>query len=303
MHRDDHPVGDPAAGGAVVPGFVDRLRDGVGGEAEDDQTAGDGDQLPRELEPDDEARGHQDVEEVARVRGSPEQLEQDADDDRAEDDAGLAALAAEDDHRVDGDQEHEVELEREHGRVRRREQRPGQRRGRRPEGEAHQLQPVHGHAHHLGGECVLALRAPRASGPRVVDEAEQDEHRCEEAERDEVVADGERAAVLDGQLLAEEVERVDAKDPVRSAGHVPGTEEELVPVRRECLEELEEEERDDRQVVAGQPARRQPEQQSRDTADHDDDRDRDHRPHVDSVVVGVEQRVRVGADPVEGDEA
>ena len=109
--------------------------------------------------------------------------------------------------------------------------------------------------------------------------------------------------MLDGELLAEEVERVDPEQSVRASGDVAGPEEELVAVRRQRLEELEEEQRHDREVVAAEPSRGQAEEQPDDRPEHDDRRNREHRPHVDPVVVGVEQRVRVRAEAVERDVA
>ena len=63
------------------------------------------------------------VEEDARIARIAQQLEQDADQHRAEHDAGLAAGAAEDHHRVDDDQEREREREREDARVQGRDER------------------------------------------------------------------------------------------------------------------------------------------------------------------------------------
>jgi hypothetical protein len=60
---------------------------------------------------------------------------------------------------------------------------------------------------------------------------------------------------LDGDLSSEEVERVDVEDPVGAAGDVAEVEEELVAIERERLEELEEEQRDDCEVVPAQPSR------------------------------------------------
>ena len=69
--------------------------------------------------------------------GSRSSSSSDADHERAEHDAGVIALAAEDDHRVDGDQRARNENdEREHAGVQRREERPGERRDGRAEGEA-----------------------------------------------------------------------------------------------------------------------------------------------------------------------
>ncbi len=76
----------------------------------------------------DEREQDDDVEEAARVAGVAEHLEQDADDDRAEHDPGLAAGAAEDDHRVDGDQQRELEVLREDAAVERRGERARERR-------------------------------------------------------------------------------------------------------------------------------------------------------------------------------
>ena len=79
--------------------------------------------------------------------------------------------------------------------------------------------------------------------------------------------------------------------------------EEVVPVRRHGEEELEKEERDDREVVAGEASRRQADEEADDRADHDDERDRDERRQVDAVVIRAEQRIGVGADAEEGDVA
>ena len=98
----------------------------------------------------------------------------------------------------------------------RRDDRPRERRDRGPEGEAHQLQPVHGHPHHLGSERILTQRPPRASGARVVDEPKRHVHDHEEPERDVEVADREDAFALDWQLVPEEAERIDAEDAVRA---------------------------------------------------------------------------------------
>ena len=128
---------------------------------------------------------------------------------------------------------------------------PGQGRDRGAEGEGHQLQPVDGHAHHLRGERVLAQRPPRAARAGLVDEAERDEDDDEEDQCDVEVGDVEDALVLRRQLPAEEAERVDVQDPVRAAREIVA--EEAVPVRGHDVEELDEEQRDDGEVVAAEP--------------------------------------------------
>ena len=95
---------------------------------------------------------------------------------------------------------------------------------------------------------------------------------------------------------AGQAEGVDVEDPERAAGDV-------LPVRRHRLEELQEEQRHDREVVAREAPRRQAEHETRERADHDDERHRDERRQVDAVVRRVEQRVRVRADAVERDVA
>ena len=137
-----------------------------------------------------------DVEEDARIARIAQQLEHHADDHRADVTPGEVALAAEDDHRVDGDQQREREREREHAALQRREERAGERRDGGAEAERHQLEQVDRHAHRLGRERVLAQRAPGAAGARVVDEVQRDVDDREEGERDVEVGDGEDALVL-----------------------------------------------------------------------------------------------------------
>ena len=120
---------------------------------------------------------------------------------------------------------------------------------RRAERERHQLEPVDRHAHQLGRERVLAQRAPRAPRARVVDEAKRDQDDDEERERDVEVPDVEDPAMRDRQVVAEDVERVERGDPVRAVREVDP--EEGVAVDHEHEEGLEEEQRHDRQVVAG----------------------------------------------------
>ncbi len=204
---------------------------------------------PREAQRRDEADDDDGVEQHARVAGIAEHLEQDADQHRADHDPALAAGAAEDHHRVDRDQEREREREREDAGVQGADQRAAERGDRGAEREAQQLEPVDGHSHHLGRERVLAERAPRATRAGEVDEAQQDVDDDEERERHVEVGDVEDAALArDVERAAEEAERVDVEQAVRAARDV--VTEEVVAVRRHGEEELQEEERHDREVVA-----------------------------------------------------
>ena len=179
---------------------------------------------------------------------------------------------------------------------------PRERSDRGAEREAQQLEEVDGHSHHLGRERVLAERAPRATRAGEVDEAQQDVDDDEERERDVEVGDVEDAPLArDGDRAPEEAERVDVEQAVGAARDV--VTEEVVAVRRHGEEELQEEERHDREVVTCQPSRRQSDEEADDGSDHDHGRDRDDRGQVDAVVVGAQQRVGVGTDPVERDEA
>ena len=121
-----------------------------------------------------------------------------------------------------------------------------------PKLNAISLSTVHRHAHRLGRERVLAHRPPGASGTRVVDEVERDVDDREDGDGHVEVADGEDALVLDGERVAEQLERVDAQDPVRPARDVVSV--DRVAVGRHGQVDLQEEQRHDRQVVAGQPA-------------------------------------------------
>ena len=103
------------------------------------------------------------------------------------------------------------------------------------------------------------------------------------------------------QRPAEELELVDVQDPVRAVGEALA--EHVVAVVREGEEHLEEEQRHDREVVAGQTSRRQANEPADDPADDRDNRDRDDGRQVDVELVGAEERVRVGADAEEGDVA
>ena len=243
---------------------------------------------------------HHDVEEAACVTRLAQRLEQDADDHGAEHDARLAAGAAEDDHRVDRDQQRELEVLREDAPVQRGRERPRQGGDRGAERERHQLQPVDRHPHQLGGERILAQRAPGASRARVVQEAERHVHEREEDERDVEVAHGEQA--LRGrarQLPAEEAELVDVEDAVRPVRDALA--EDVVAVVRRGEEHLEEEQRHDREVVAREPSRGQADEPPDEAADDGNERDHDERRQVDVVLLRAEERVGVGADAEEGD--
>ena len=67
-----------------------------------------------------EPADERDVEDDARLVRVAQQLEQRPDHERAEHDAAHAPGAAEDDHRVDGDQQHEIEGQRQDARAERR---------------------------------------------------------------------------------------------------------------------------------------------------------------------------------------
>ena len=84
--------------------------------------------------------------------------------------------------------------------------------------------------------------------------SQRNEHDDEEGERDVEIGDVEDALVRDRQIVAEQRERLDVEDPVRAAGHV--VTQDAVAVVRDGQEDLEEEERHDRQVVADESARR-----------------------------------------------
>ena len=169
------------------------------------------------------------------------------------------------------------------------------------ERERHQLDEIDRHAHRLGGERILALRAPGASRTRVVDEVQGDVDDHEDRDRDVEVGEREGALVLHDQVVTEEVQRIDVEDAVGAAREVVA--EDLVAVRGEREEDLEEEERDDGEVVTAQPARRQPDQEAAGRPDDDHERDDDERGRVDAELVRAEHRVRVRADAVEGHEA
>ena len=88
-----------------------------------------------------------------------------------------------------------------------------------------------------------------------------------------------------------EVDRVDRADPDAAAGQrLPAAEVDALAVDRDTVDDLAEGERDDRDVVAAQPQRRQPDQRAEPGGDHD----RDHQDQ-DEVQVDPDQ-VRRRAD-------
>ena len=228
-------------------------------------------------------------------------LERHVDDESPEDHAAEAAGAAEDHDRVDRDQQGRVEVAREHRGLERGEERAGQPRDARAEGERVELEPVDRHPHHLGGQRVLAQRVPRPPGARPVDEVDGGEADQEEDQGDPVVA-LERL-----ELLPEDVERVEVRDPVRAVRDVVAAGEtedrDPVPVVRHRHEELAEEERHDREVVADETARRQRDEQAeQNRRSGRDDQDQRRRPVLVELARG-QHRVDVGAEAEEGDVA
>ena len=265
------------------------------GEPEHDDSAQHDGQRPSRANGEDEQEHDHRVEEeprvVLRVLGR-EELEGDVDHDRADDDAGQAPDAAEDHDRVDRDQDRQREVPRGHG-----GQDGGEDAARKPgdagsEGERHQLQPIDRNAHRLGREWVLAQRAPGAAGARLAEEVQADQDEQDDAEDEPVLLAPRR------QLVAEEVVRVDVRDPVRPSGQSLAVHGRIRRVDEDD-ERLAEEEGHDREVVAEQPARGDAEHEAQQRrADHDD-RDRDRRGPVDAVVLRREQRVEVRAEAEE----
>ena len=170
------------------------------------------------------------------------------------------------------------------------------------ERERHQLEPVDGHAHQLGGERILAQRAPRAARAGVVQQVERHVDQREEGERDVQVA--HREEPLRGrarQIPAEDAELVDVEDAVRPVRDALA--EDVVAVIRRGEEDLEEEERHDREVVAREASRGQADEPPDEATDDRDERDHDERRQMDVVLIRAEEGVRVGADAEEGDES
>ena len=185
--------------------------------------------------------------------GCAQHLQRHVHHDRPEDRTGQRPRAAEDDHRVDRDQQRHVEVGGEDARVERGEQRPREAGDARTHRKGDQLEPVDRHPHQLGRERILAQRAPRAPGARLAHRVQRRHH---DEERDQGRVEVTRDAV---DLAAEEMELVDVDHPVRAAGRVEAVmadaeERHAVPVLVDRHEQLAEEQRHDREVVADEPS-------------------------------------------------
>ena len=139
-------------------------------------------------------------------------------------------------------------------------------------------------------------RSARQARPvrELVDEVE-DRHDHRDEHEQEIEVRG-RAR----ELEAEEREGVDARDAVRATGEVDA---EPVEVERQLEEDLAEEERHDREVVAAQPPGREPEHEPEEPRREDHDRHRERASAGGAELVGREQCERVRAEAVERDEA
>ena len=130
------------ADGVRPAGADDRMHD----EPDRDRSGDDRRQPPPRADVPEQADHEAAVEEPAGAVGRAEDLRDRRHDDRAENGAGDAAQAAQDQRGVDHDQEHHLEVLRETSRPARRRRRfPSARRPRLP-GEREQLQPVDGDA-------------------------------------------------------------------------------------------------------------------------------------------------------------
>ena len=219
------------------------------------------------------------VEDPARVVGVSQRLERPVDQHRADRDTDQTARPSEDDHRVHGDQQDEVEVRRKDGALDRREDRTRNARHACPHGESHQLEAADGHRHQLGRELVLAKGPPGPTGSRLIQEVEEGDDEDEGDEGDVEVA------VERGDLLPEELKRVEIRDPVRPA-RPGGVDEDDQP-------ELEEEEGHDREVVADETPRGKPDQEAGDGSGDGNERDRDRGIPMATRVLGGE-RERTG---------
>ena len=193
--------------------------------------------------------------EVGMVVLRLEELERHVDHDRADDRSGDAPDPAEDDNRKDENEDVEREVAGHHRSLDRCEDpaaEPGQ---RRTHDDGETLEPVHGNAHHLGREGILTKRAPGAPGPRPVRKVEAGRREDEHAQEEVVLLFDRR------QVVAEEAERVDVADPTRAAREADAVDHGVRRVR-EHEKRLQEEERDDREVVADEPPRRKAEDRS-----------------------------------------
>ena len=209
-----------------------------------------------EVDERDQAEHDGDIEERASVVGVAKQLEHDVDRDRADHDPRDAAGTAEDHHRVDGDQQRQVEVRREDAELDRGEDRARETRRRRSNMNASSLRRFTGMLISSAASESSPKRPPGAASPRLVDEAERDDDEREHAERQpEVAADGV-------ELVAEDADRVDVRDPVRAAREVrrpvvPRQRDPVGIVRQHDVD-LRPEERHDREVVAEEATRGEP---------------------------------------------
>ena len=96
-------------------------------------------------------------------------------------------------------------------------------------------------------------------------------------------------------MKAEEVERFEVREPVRAVREIE--------VVREVEEDLAEEERDDREVVADEAPGGKADKDPEERGCNDDDRHRPERRPVQPQPLRVEQRIGVGAEAPEGDVA
>ena len=170
-----------------------------------------------------------------------------------------------------------------------------------PNANATSFSRFDGDAHQLGGERILAERLPRAARARLVDEIHDEEREHEDDER------GVEVPLQRADLEAAEVEVVDVRDAVRPAGDVEvarqAEERDRVAVLIDGDEELQEEERDDREVVADEASRRKRDEQAEDRSRDDDDRDDEQRVPVQAEMRRGEHRVAERAEAVERDVA
>ena len=157
-------------------------------------------------------RVEEDARVVLRVLRRQE-LERDRDHERAEDDAAQTPEPAEDDDRVDRDEDRDVEVRRRSPRsAGSAKMQPVKPAIPAPMANARSLSRFTGMPDRTGREGVLAKRAQRTSGARLAEEVEprEDEHRRDE--QHVVLLRPGRG------LEAEEAQRVDVGDPVRPAG-------------------------------------------------------------------------------------
>ena len=106
-------------------------------------------------------------------------------------------------------------------------------------------------------------------------------------------------------MQAGEVPVVDVGNAVRAAGDVvsPGQPEErdAIPVLHDCDEELEEEQRDDCEVVADEAPRRQCDEEAENRRTEDDHGENEQRVPVQAELRRGEHRVEIRAEAVERD--